>query len=224
MPTKFSVKPATKKFAFKCKKCAFCCTIEKIVLYPFDIMNICSHLNIPTSEFLDNYASFLFDDNGILRCSLRTNPICKFNKKTCTIYEARPVRCRTFPVGRYFEDGKTIYLLPDKGCTGFESGKKQTIKEWIDQIPNELNEMAEEWNNFLGRLKKSNLPFKDQLFVMFFRKIFYDFDNELVQGELPEFSKLDTRQKMQALYEIADKYFSNFDKIKTGFEKLSKKQ
>jgi len=218
----FVVKELHNRFAFKCQKCSNCCSMTKLLIYPFDIINLCEKLRITSEEFHKKYTYFVFDDNGIARCMLRTNPACAFNDKVCTVYEARPLRCMMFPVGRMYKGGKAVYMLPDAGCAGFRSGKKQSIEQWIREIPQELHTFSAQWSKFLSRLKKSGLPLKDKLFAMFFIKIFYDFDNELVYREVPQFRELSTKEKMQAMYELAEKYLFHFEEIKKGLEKIGK--
>jgi hypothetical protein len=194
-----------KKFKFKCKKCGFCCQFT-IVLYPFDIMNICSHLSITTKEFLEKYGILVPDQDGILRCVLRKNQKCLFNKDNlCTVYEARPIRCRLFPIGRYFEEGKTYYLLPKEKCIGFDSNKKQSIQEWIiNQNVSEYDKMTEDWAKLMIKLKNGNYPLKDPKFMTMFTKIFYDFDNELVQKYKAKMEVKTDKEFMQLLYMIAE--------------------
>lgn len=218
----FIVKELHNKFAFKCQKCSNCCSGTKLALYPFDIMNICGYLGITTDEFHKKYSYFTADSKGITRCLLRTNPVCALNDKKCTVYEARPVRCRMFPVGRMFKGGKVLYLLPSAGCAGFKSGKKQTIEEWISMMPNEMHKLSDEWSRFIIKLSKTKLPLDDKLFVMFFIKIFYDYDNELVQREIPDFKTLSTGERMKALYGLAQKYLFNFEQVKSALEKHGK--
>ena len=120
------------KFKFKCVKgCDLCCKSNEIALYPFDIMKLCDHLNTTTKEFHKKYTRFVFDPEAkILRCFLITTPRCMFfdAKDACTIYNARPVRCRLFPVARFFDkDGAIKYYLPKGKCVGFEKGKNSFV-------------------------------------------------------------------------------------------------
>lgn len=194
-----------KKFKFKCKKCGFCCNFA-IILYPFDIMNICRHLNIKTKEFLEKYAVIVPDENKIMRCVLKKAPKCLFNKDNlCTIYNARPVRCRLFPIGRYFEDNKVEYLLPRNRCIGFNSNKKQSVKEWVnDQDASQFDDMANEWSNFIIRLKNGNYPLEYPKFRIMFIKIFYDFDNDLIKNYKEKMDVKTDKEFMQLLYTIAE--------------------
>ena len=148
------IKDKDKKFKFKCKKCGFCC--KYIILYPFDIMNLCKKLDITTKEFLKKHAKLNIDKDKILRCLLKEPQKCNFLKNNqCSIYESRPIRCRLFPLGRYFEDNEVSYIITGK-CIGFDSNKKQSIKEFLDaQEVSQYDEMVNDWNKFIIELKNS---------------------------------------------------------------------
>jgi len=64
---------------------------------------------------------------------------------------------------------------------GFESNKKQTIQEWLDnQEVSQYDHLTNDWNNFIIKIKNGDYPLKDEKFLTMFTKIFYDFDNELI--------------------------------------------
>jgi hypothetical protein len=212
------IKQAYNKFKFECKQCALCCRSSRIILYPFDIMRLCSELGIKTSEFLKKYAYLQPDKDDILRCFLKTNPICLFNSDNgCSVYEARPVRCRTFPVGRIFEEDKILYTLPKiKGCLGFKSNKKQTIQEYLES-QNVNEKLEKQWSLFILKLKKSDIKLRDDFFLTLFTKIFYDFDNEIIE----KFKiKGPVEEKMNLLYQAFDNFSSSLDKLKQGFQEF----
>ena len=214
------IKQPYNKFKFECKQCALCCRGNKIILYPFDVIKLCDKLNIRTSEFLKKYAYLQLDKEGILRCILKTNPICLFNKDNkCFVYEARPVRCRTFPVGRIFKKNEILYTLPKiKCCLGFKSNKKQTIAEYLE-LQNVNEKLEREWSLFILKLKNSNIELKDEFFLTLFTKIFYDFDNKMIE----KFKiKGSIEEKMRLLYKVFDNFSSNLDKLKLGFNEFQK--
>lgn len=209
------VKELHNKFNFKCKRCGFCCDNTIITLYPFDIKNIRDALNISTQEFHKQYSIFKLDKDNILRCILRNRPKCPFNENNnCKIYESRPIRCRLFPAGRIFENNEVLYVLPEQKCIGFETGKKQTIKEWLDnENVTEYDELTGQWNNIIIKLKSNNL-IKEKMFQIIFRKIFYDFDDNLIKKYREKLRKENTiNDFMDNLYEIFDFLSNNYDKI-----------
>ena len=220
------IKQPYNKFKFKCQQCALCCKGSQIILYPFDIMSLCKELGIKTSEFLKKYAYLQLDKDNILRCVLKNKPICMFNKDNkCSVYEARPVRCKTFPVGRIFQEDKILYTLPKiKGCVGFNSNKKQSIEEYLT-AQNVNEKLEKEWSLFLLKLKKSNIPLKDEFFLTLFTKTFYDFDNKMIDDFKNKLKTDDSIEEyMRILYKAFDYFFSNFEKLKQGFKEFSEKE
>lgn len=83
---------------FKCTGCGKCCTGAPgyVWLTEEDIQKFANHFKISQEEFLQKYTRFV---RG--RYSLNETPKhydCVFFKDTkCTVYNARPKQCRTFP-------------------------------------------------------------------------------------------------------------------------------
>src|SRR3989338_7899804 len=178
----FQAKEKHHVLRFKCKNCGSCCKSTMIVLYPFDIKNICAHLTLTSTEFHQQYSVFSLDETQLERCLLRNRPDCPFrSNRQCQIYPSRPIRCRLYPLGRYFETDQITYLIAGQDCLGFESGKKQTIAEWLEQQDiTKFDQLTKDWNNFLIRLKEDEQR-GGKMFRVIFRKVFYDFDDQLIQ-------------------------------------------
>lgn len=161
---------------FRCQKCGYCCDHTLIELSPFDIRNICTELKITTTDFHQQYSVYNFVEYP--KCVLKNRPHCPFKKGVCTIYPSRPIRCRLYPLGRVFQEEEVIYVLPEENCIGFDSGRKQTIAEWLEREGiNEHNDLTNEWNRFLIKVKERNL---DKVQTVIFKKVFYDFDDHLI--------------------------------------------
>lgn len=197
---------------FKCKKCGYCCDHTFIQLYPFDVKNICGQLDITTKEFHQKYSLFKSIE-GIPRCFLRNRLKCPFKENSqCTIYNFRPVRCRLFPLGRVFQENETIFVLPEEKCVGFETGKKQTIAEWLEQQEvTKSDPLTERWNKFLIKLKDDSI-LHEKTFPITFKKVFYDFDDEFIKKQ---------REKLRKEYSSED-FMENLSEI-FGFIKDSTK-
>ena len=183
---------------FKCKQCGHCCDYTIIQLYPFDIKNICDKLNISTKEFHQQHSIFKLDEDKIPRCILNNRPNCPFKDKGCTIYKSRPIRCRLYPLGRIFQDDEIIHVISEKTSPGFDTGKKQTIQEWLDQQHvTEFDLLTKKWNQFLIQQKDQE---KSQFYPVIFRKVFYDFDDPLIKTHREQEDSLE--QFMNNLYGI----------------------
>ena len=102
------------KFKFDESKCATCegnCCIGEsgyIWITPKEIDTLAKHLNISINECFDKYLVKYGYKFSIKEKQLsKNNFACIFfdlEKKQCSIYEARPVQCRTFPFWEHFKD------------------------------------------------------------------------------------------------------------------------
>ena len=83
---------------FKCTGCGKCCTGSSgyVFLSPSDLSAMAKHLQISEKEFIDRYTR-LVDDQICLIDAPQTDACIFLQNKKCSIYQARPVQCRTFP-------------------------------------------------------------------------------------------------------------------------------
>ncbi|HLC91105.1 MAG TPA: YkgJ family cysteine cluster protein [Candidatus Nanoarchaeia archaeon] len=205
LPLPLEAKEAHNKFKFKCTKCGKCCDSTMIGLYPFDIKLICDNLHLSTEEFHQKYSLFTIDETHIVRCLLHNRFGCKFKDKEnlCTIYKFRPIRCRLFPVGRFYNDEKIHYLLSNFPSPGFESNKKQSFAEWAEeQGVTPFNQLTEDWNTFIIKLKE-HPRVAEKNFQQLFKKVFYHFENK--RGNNEENQEESLEEFMQRLYHDFDK-------------------
>ena len=87
---------------YDCAKCpAYCCSYDQIELREIDIRRLAKHLDLDRDDFLKRYTK-QGDDLPILRH--RRDKLfgiaCIFldpKTRQCTVYEARPHVCRTYP-------------------------------------------------------------------------------------------------------------------------------
>ncbi len=91
-----------------CETCeGNCCIGESgnIWINKIEIDNLAKHLNISLEDLRDKYLEKRGYKYSIKEVQLsKDNFACVFfdlNKKQCSIYEARPVQCRTFPFGLF---------------------------------------------------------------------------------------------------------------------------
>ena len=88
--------------AYDCAKCpAYCCSYDEIELQEMDIRRLAKHLDLDRDAFLKRYAK-RGDKLPVLRHHRDTlfGSVCVFlDSKTrqCTVYDARPNVCRTYP-------------------------------------------------------------------------------------------------------------------------------
>ena len=103
-------------FAFDpsgCDTCAGNCCIGEsgyIWINKNEIENLAKHLNISIEELGLNYLRKVGYKYSLKERQLaKDNYACVFfdlEKKCCSIYEARPTQCRTFPFWDYFKENK----------------------------------------------------------------------------------------------------------------------
>jgi Fe-S-cluster containining protein len=83
---------------FKCTGCGGCCTGSPgyVFLSLQDLENLSSHFQMTKEEFTKKYTRLVDGQYSLLEDP--NNYDCVFlQDKKCTVYEARPIQCRTFP-------------------------------------------------------------------------------------------------------------------------------
>ncbi len=83
---------------FKCTGCGACCTGSPgyVYLSKSDLENLAEHLQCTPEEFAKKYTRLIDEQYALLDKPTSYDCIFLMDKK-CTVYEARPVQCRTFP-------------------------------------------------------------------------------------------------------------------------------
>jgi Fe-S-cluster containining protein len=118
------------KARFKCLRCGKCCgSGPNVGLTAFDILRIARFLNVDWRELKGRYiVAVIADMVAIPSLRGKINGECIFlehvnGKPSCSIYPARPMRCRLYPFMPYSpSDIKTIYL--DTCCSGINAEKE----------------------------------------------------------------------------------------------------
>ncbi len=106
---------------FKCTGCGKCCTGSPgyVFLSPADLYRLAEHFSLSPEEFAANY-TYKVDD----KISLIDRPgtaECVFLKENqCSVYEARPTQCRTFPWWIHFLQTREDWEEAGKRCEGIE--------------------------------------------------------------------------------------------------------
>ena len=170
LPTKYTLDSQIK---FRCHpgvSCfTDCCGNIKIILTPYDILQIRKRLDLSAAEFLHIYTEPTYlektDFPGVViklteeqRC-----PFLKSKKEGCMIYSDRPSACRYYPVGMAnFHEGaqenqaaeEFYFVVKEPHCKGFEEDKTWTIREWReDQGVDLRDKMNKGWMEIVMRRK-----------------------------------------------------------------------
>lgn len=193
LPTKLTLDSNLK---FRCHpgvRCfTACCGGIKIILTPYDILQLIKRLDIPAHEFLHKYTSPTYlektDMPGVQFKLNEDDQKCPFvTPQGCTVYSDRPTACRYYPVGMAdFHEGGTrdaqgeesvqdedkfFFIVKEDHCKGFEEDKEWTIREWrADQGVDVRDEMNKEWLRLVMRRKSygHQAALSDQAKRMFF--------------------------------------------------------
>ncbi len=162
-------------FCFSCtpdKKCfTRCCYDINLVLMPYDILKLKNKLGMTSGDFLKKYTSVhvgfgsglpvvvLKMDGPYLKCPFLEE------KKGCTVYDARPGACRTYPLARMAKRSKDTddveefyYIVREPDCHGFRDCKEWTVKEWKENEGiSEYNEMNDVFGELLQAKTESGI-------------------------------------------------------------------
>lgn len=184
-PLKFRCHPGVRCFTA-------CCGGIKIVLTPYDILQLIKRLDIPAHEFLHQYTLPTYlektDMPGVMIKLREEDNKCPFvTPEGCTVYTDRPTACRYYPVGMAdFHEGGTrdadgnenvsqeekfFFTVREDHCKGFEEDKEWTIREWrADQGVDVRDEMNKEWLRLVMRRKSFGIQatLSEQAKRMFF--------------------------------------------------------
>jgi len=136
-----------------------CCRNLNLFLYPYDVLRLKNHLNITSSQFIDQYTDIVMREDSffpevLLRMAENEEKTCPFLADSgCQVYADRPDACRTFPIemGIHYsektkQDEPLYFFRPPEFCRGKESKQSWTIDTWrIDQAVEPYHRMTIQW-------------------------------------------------------------------------------
>ena len=131
------------ELCFECTQCGDCCRVRDgyahVYLNEEEQQRLADHLKIPIAEFLWRYT--VLDELGWTELQFREKhcPFLDSDSNRCTVHEARPLQCRTFPFWRGFvEEGGWSDEVRSM-CEGIDRGRA-----WSRQEAEELMVRQEE--------------------------------------------------------------------------------
>ena len=133
-----------KGICFTCLRCSHCCSGEPgyVFISGSDADRISSYLSMKRDEFLSSHTR-LVDMGTYYQVSLkeRDNYDCEFlTDKGCSIYEVRPLQCRTYPFWPHVFDDKALFEEEKKACPGLGKGELRSAAEIREGIHSTLME------------------------------------------------------------------------------------
>ncbi len=155
-------------FIFGCKQCGSCCRNreEEIIITGYDIYNIAKGLGTTTAEAIMKYCTISLGPTSALPIAYlkeRMDGSCSLLRKgLCTVQKDKPVVCRLYPIGRYYDGTEQRYFKQGAGtCTGL--GQEIKLKDWLQEfnIP-ELDEASELWGKFVIKASSYAKKLKDK--------------------------------------------------------------
>ncbi|MDR2792255.1 MAG: YkgJ family cysteine cluster protein [Treponema sp.] len=117
---------------FSCTRCSACCRYESgfVFLSDDDLMRLVNALNLPRHEMESLYCTWV-PSGTIDRLSLKEKPNldCIFWDNGCSVYESRPLQCRTFPFWDSILASAGAWERVAKDCPGMGQGTFYSFDE-----------------------------------------------------------------------------------------------
>jgi Fe-S-cluster containining protein len=113
---------------FSCKRCSACCRHEPgfVFLSEKDLELLSEKMKMDKLKFIKKYCRWGVQypaDNDILSLSLKekANLDCIFWETGCTVYDARPLQCRTYPFWQPIVSSKQNWEMTSVVCPGINN-------------------------------------------------------------------------------------------------------
>ena len=117
---------------FECQKdCAKCCggSPGYVWLNQHNIETISAHLNISEDEFLIKYTKKVGENISLIDLEEDNWNCIMLKNGKCSIYESRPLQCRTYPFWHQNIEHPTVWKEEKEACPGIGKGKVYTSDE-----------------------------------------------------------------------------------------------
>ena len=122
-----------KGLKFTCKRCSACCRYEAgiVSISEKDLKKLLKSLKMGREEFIKTFCRWVYDWNGKKSLSLKekSNKDCILWDNGCTVYESRPLQCRTFPFWESIVSSLIAWETAGSGCPGINQGMVHTAAE-----------------------------------------------------------------------------------------------
>lgn len=119
---------------FKCTGCGGCCTGSPGYVYLSlqDLERFATHFKLTKEEFAKKYARYVDGQYALLDKANSTDCIFLSDKK-CTVYDARPTQCKTFPWWIYHLREPSEWEEASKRCEGINHPDAEVVPSVIIQ-------------------------------------------------------------------------------------------
>ncbi len=121
---------------FECQRCMYCCSSEPgyVFLSHKDLERLSSFFGQDVETFIDIYCRLVdFSTHYLVSLTEKKNYDCEFlSKSGCTVYEARPEQCRTYPFWKSVLQSSKTWETESSFCPGINKGRK-ILKSEIEE-------------------------------------------------------------------------------------------
>jgi Fe-S-cluster containining protein len=109
-----------------------------------DLDKLASELKMDNDSFLIAYCRWVEKGQGVELLSLKEKPNydCIFWNSGCTVYQSRPLQCRTFPFWESILCSFKAWEAAAGSCPGINSGPLRSYEEIIECITERKEDLA----------------------------------------------------------------------------------
>jgi len=129
---------------FSCRRCSACCRHESgfVFLSEKDVSALAAYTRMEYTDFVRAYCRWVGESEEE-RLSLREKPNydCIFWDGNCTVYQYRPLQCRTFPFWESTVSSPKAWAAAARDCPGINQGALHTREEIDACLAGHENEM-----------------------------------------------------------------------------------
>jgi Fe-S-cluster containining protein len=121
---------------FECTGCGDCCTGAPgfVWVEADEISELSEHLGMSVADFERQFVRRVGSRKSLIEYA---NFDCVFldaNTRRCTVYEARPKQCRTWPFWQSNVETKAAWKRTSEACPGCGHGKLYSAEQVLHQI------------------------------------------------------------------------------------------
>lgn len=145
---------------FECQRCSYCCGNGPgfVYLSKSDLEKLCIHFQMQPEEFAAKYCRWTdyYEGKTVLALLETKKYDCILWNNGCSVYEARPLQCRTWPFWDWMVNDKSCWDDCAKTCPGMNHGKihsKEEIEKAADETKNNIPIDLEEWKEVCIEIK-----------------------------------------------------------------------
>jgi len=123
---------------FECTRCSACCRHDPgyVFLSKTDLQRLADHFSMTIDQFKAKHCRVI-DFGMVTRLSLLEKPnndCAMWQDGGCSVYESRPLQCRSFPFWANNVDDQSAWDQVARDCPGIHRGSlhsAQVIEKWL---------------------------------------------------------------------------------------------